>query len=97
MYTGIGQKALIKNTINKQEPRAWLTEHDAGDMVWTDEKEACQYCDDEGPIPLYEFMQPVQPRETKLDRFLGMVRIWVERDGGDTDAALAWMYSQGEQ
>jgi hypothetical protein len=35
--------------------------------------------------------QPAQP-ETKADRFLGMVKVWVERDGGDMDAALAWMY-----
>jgi hypothetical protein len=30
---------------------------------------------------------------TKTDRFLQMMRVWVERDGGDMDAALAWMYS----
>jgi predicted NAD/FAD-dependent oxidoreductase len=30
---------------------------------------------------------------TKVDRFLQMVRVWVERDGGNMDAALAWMYS----
>lgn len=32
--------------------------------------------------------------ETKLDRFLSIVKVWVERDGGDMDNALSWMYSQ---
>lgn len=35
--------------------------------------------------------QPAEPM-TKVDRFLAMVRVWVERDGGDMDAALAWMH-----
>jgi hypothetical protein len=33
--------------------------------------------------------------QTKLDRFLEMVRLWVERDGGDMDKALSWMYANG--
>jgi hypothetical protein len=30
--------------------------------------------------------------QTKVDRFLDMARVWVERDGGNMDEALAWMY-----
>jgi hypothetical protein len=38
--------------------------------------------------------QVAQPSaEAKIDRFLSMVKLWVERDGGDMDAALSWMYS----
>ena len=33
---------------------------------------------------------------TKVDNFLAMVRIWVERDGGDMDAMLAWMYRDAD-
>lgn len=35
------------------------------------------------------------PVETKLDNFLKMVRVWVERDGGNMEEALAWMYADG--
>lgn len=41
---------------------------------------------------MYAKLQATQPA-AKLDRFLGMVRVWVEREGGDMDAALAWMYA----
>jgi len=40
------------------EPRAWLTEHDSGDMVWTDKAEAEAYADDAGPLPLYTAPPP---------------------------------------
>jgi len=36
--------------------------------------------------------QAIAQPETKLDRFLNMARVWVERDEGNMDAAIAWMY-----
>ena len=46
----------IKPPPKKQQPSAYLTETDQGDMVWTVDAygEACTYCNDgEHPIPLY--------------------------------------------
>ena len=51
----------------------------------------CPACGGSGHIG--DVAQP----ETKLDRFLAMARVWVERDGGDMDAALAWMYGDVQQ
>ena len=49
----------------------------------------CSKCEDEHEATRSKL---VQPSGTKLDRFLGMVRVWVERDDGDMEAALTWMY-----
>jgi hypothetical protein len=44
--------------------------------------------------PLYRATPLHREPASKVDNFLAMVRVWVERDGGDMDAALAWMYRE---
>lgn len=53
----VAKTALLASAAGGQ-PRAWLTEHDSGDMVWTDKAEAEAYADDAGPLPLYTAPPP---------------------------------------
>lgn len=44
----------LRDALAEPEPVAWMTyDRNETPMVWTNREEACLYCDDEAPIPLY--------------------------------------------